>query len=128
MSRAKERSSFSCRYHMSGKTKLFAPGFDHAGISMQSVIEKRLFKTSCKMPYDLGRTKFLETVMDWKTECGAISCRDLSQKPLPSPSSIVPSATTIPLCLTVTVSPHWTVTTFAAAPLVPMKPTPIPLL
>jgi len=53
---------------MLGKTTLFIPGFDHAGISTQSVVEKRLFKTG-QTRHDLGRTKFVETVMDWKNEC-----------------------------------------------------------
>ncbi|KAL0066865.1 valine--tRNA ligase [Marasmius tenuissimus] len=53
---------------MLGKTTLFAPGFDHAGISTQSVVEKRLFKTSGKTRHDLGRERFLETVMDWKND------------------------------------------------------------
>lgn len=56
------------RNRMLGKTSLFIPGFDHAGISTQSVVEKRLFKTSGKTRHDLGREKFLETVMDWKNE------------------------------------------------------------
>lgn len=53
---------------MLGKKTLFAPGFDHAGISTQSVVEKRLFKTTGKTRHDLGRERFLETVMDWKNE------------------------------------------------------------
>ncbi|THV07564.1 hypothetical protein K435DRAFT_959639 [Dendrothele bispora CBS 962.96] len=53
---------------MLGKTTLFSPGFDHAGISTQSVVEKRLFKTTGKTRHDLGREKFLETVMDWKND------------------------------------------------------------
>ncbi|TFK37032.1 tRNA synthetases class I-domain-containing protein [Crucibulum laeve] len=53
---------------MLGKTTLFAPGFDHAGISTQSVVEKRLYKTEGKTRHDLGREKFLETVMDWKND------------------------------------------------------------
>lgn len=53
---------------MLGKTTLLVPGYDHAGISTQSVVEKRLFKTSGKTRHDLGREKFLETVMDWKNE------------------------------------------------------------
>ena len=53
---------------MLGKTVLFAPGFDHAGISTQSVVEKRLYKTEGKTRHDLGRERFLETVMDWKNE------------------------------------------------------------
>ena len=53
---------------MLGKTTLFVPGFDHAGISTQSVVEKRLYKTEGKTRHDLGRERFLETVMDWKNE------------------------------------------------------------
>ena len=40
----------------------------HAGISTQSVAEKRLFKTQGKTRHDFGRERFLETVMDWKNE------------------------------------------------------------
>ena len=53
---------------MLGKTTLFAPGFDHAGISTQSVVEKRLYKAEGKTRHDLGREKFLETVSKWKDE------------------------------------------------------------
>jgi valyl-tRNA synthetase len=60
---------------MLGKTTLFVPGFDHAGISTQSVVEKRLFKTSNKTRHDLGREKFLETVLDWKNESVFVFCR-----------------------------------------------------
>ncbi|KAF8063543.1 tRNA synthetases class I-domain-containing protein [Lyophyllum atratum] len=53
---------------MLGKETLFAPGFDHAGISTQSVVEKRLYKTSGKTRHDLGREDFVETVRQWKDE------------------------------------------------------------
>ncbi|KAF8638127.1 hypothetical protein AX17_002426 [Amanita inopinata Kibby_2008] len=53
---------------MLGKTVLFAPGFDHAGISTQSVVEKRLYKLHGQTRHDLGRESFLETVMDWKND------------------------------------------------------------
>ncbi|KAF4622017.1 hypothetical protein D9613_009170 [Agrocybe pediades] len=53
---------------MLGKRTLFVPGFDHAGISTQSVVEKRLLKATGKTRHDLGREKFLETVMDWKND------------------------------------------------------------
>jgi valyl-tRNA synthetase len=62
------RDSFSARNRMLGNKTLFVPGFDHAGISTQSVVEKRLFKSQGKTRHDLGREKFLETVMDWKNE------------------------------------------------------------
>ncbi|KAF7969993.1 hypothetical protein HWV62_25422 [Athelia sp. TMB] len=53
---------------MLGKTTLFVPGFDHAGISTQSVVEKRLFKSTGQTRHDLGREKFIETVYDWKND------------------------------------------------------------
>ncbi|KAJ6547205.1 tRNA synthetases class I-domain-containing protein [Mycena capillaripes] len=53
---------------MLGKTTLFAPGFDHAGISTQSVVENRIYKSLGQTRHDLGREKFLETVMDWKND------------------------------------------------------------
>lgn len=53
---------------MLGKTTLFVPGFDHAGISTQSVVEKRLYKSSGKTRHDLGREKLLDTVWEWKNE------------------------------------------------------------
>ena len=52
---------------MLGKTTLFVPGFDHAGISTQSVVEKRLFKTGVTR-HDLGREAFVEKVWEWKNE------------------------------------------------------------
>jgi hypothetical protein len=55
---------------MLGKTTLFVPGMDHAGISTQTVVEKRLYKTMGKTRHDIGRERFLETVLDWKNEYG----------------------------------------------------------
>jgi valyl-tRNA synthetase len=54
------------RNRMKGKTVLFNPGFDHAGISTQSVVENRLLKTEGKSRHDYGREKFLEKVWEWK--------------------------------------------------------------
>lgn len=53
---------------MRGFTTLFVPGFDHAGISTQSVVEKRLAKTQGLTRHDLGREKFLEQCYTWKEE------------------------------------------------------------
>ncbi|EKM51310.1 uncharacterized protein PHACADRAFT_263357 [Phanerochaete carnosa HHB-10118-sp] len=53
---------------MLGKTALFVPGFDHAGISTQSVVENRLWKSSGKSRHDLGREEFLKTVWEWKED------------------------------------------------------------
>lgn len=69
------------RNRMLGKTTLFVPGYDHAGISTQSVVEKRLFKSSGRTRHDLGREKFLDTVWAWKDECVVIinpfGCSDM---------------------------------------------------
>ncbi|RCH89255.1 AP-1 adaptor complex sigma subunit Aps1, partial [Rhizopus stolonifer] len=51
---------------MLGKTVLFNPGTDHAGISCQSVVEKMLWKESKTTRHDLGREKFVEKVWEWK--------------------------------------------------------------
>ena len=57
------------RYHrMRGFSCLYLPGCDHAGIATQSVVEKRLFKSTGKTRHDLGRTAFLEKVWEWKNE------------------------------------------------------------
>ncbi|PWY98270.1 putative VAS1-valyl-tRNA synthetase [Testicularia cyperi] len=57
------------RWHrMKGYRTLFNPGYDHAGIATQSVVEKRLAKTEGKSRYDYGREKFLEKVFEWKDD------------------------------------------------------------
>jgi valyl-tRNA synthetase len=53
---------------MLGKTVVWVPGFDHAGISTQLVVENRLLKTTGESRHDLGREKFLERVWMWKEE------------------------------------------------------------
>lgn len=53
---------------MLGKTVLFLPGCDHAGIATQSVVEKMLWRRQQKTRHDLGREKFLDLVWEWKQE------------------------------------------------------------
>ncbi|RDL36863.1 Valyl-tRNA synthetase-like protein [Venustampulla echinocandica] len=53
---------------MQGKTTLWLPGCDHAGISTQSVVENMLWRREQKTRHDLGRTEFVKTVWDWKNE------------------------------------------------------------
>ncbi|SPO32571.1 probable VAS1 - valyl-tRNA synthetase [Ustilago trichophora] len=55
-------------YRMNGYRTLFNPGYDHAGIATQSVVEKRLAKTEGKSRYDYGREAFLEKVFEWKDD------------------------------------------------------------
>lgn len=57
------------RYNrMKGKTVLYIPGFDHAGIATQSVVEKQIWKTEKKTRHDFGREKFVGKVWDWKDQ------------------------------------------------------------
>ncbi|CAN6601249.1 hypothetical protein TRVA0_001S10088 [Trichomonascus vanleenenianus] len=57
------------RYNrMKGNTTLFLPGFDHAGISTQSVVEKMIWNKEKKTRHDYGREKFVEKVWEWKED------------------------------------------------------------
>lgn len=57
------------RWHrMKGKTTLWNPGCDHAGIATQVVVEKKIWREEGKTRHDLGREKFIEKVWDWKNE------------------------------------------------------------
>ena len=54
------------RYRMLGKTVLFNPGIDHAGISTQSVVEKKLWVERKQTRHDLGREAFVNEIWKWK--------------------------------------------------------------
>ena len=51
---------------MRGLTTLWLPGCDHAGISTQSVVEKMIMRQEGKTRQDLGRTKLVERIWEWK--------------------------------------------------------------
>lgn len=58
------------RYHrMQGDNTLWQVGTDHAGISTQMVVERRLAQAGVKKQ-DLGRDKFIEEVWRWKEQSG----------------------------------------------------------
>jgi len=54
---------------MSGKSALWMPGMDHAGIATQNVVE-RLLKQEGKVKDDLGREAFVNRVWEWKEHSG----------------------------------------------------------
>lgn len=55
------------RWHrMQGKTVLYVPGCDHAGIATQVVVEKKLMKERKVTRHQLGREAFIDEVMKWK--------------------------------------------------------------
>lgn len=56
---------------MEGRSALWIPGTDHAGIATQNVVEKNLRKEGV-FRHELGREKFLEKVWEWKEKYGNI--------------------------------------------------------
>ncbi len=58
------------RWHrMRGEATLWQPGTDHAGIATQMVVERQLEGQGVSR-HDIGRTKFLEKVWEWKEQSG----------------------------------------------------------
>ncbi len=56
------------RYNrMNGAPTLWVPGTDHAGIATQNVVERKLAEQGVSR-HDLGRTRFVQEVWDWKDE------------------------------------------------------------
>lgn len=59
------------RWHrMLGHETLWCPGFDHAGIATQVVVEKKLKREQNKTRHDLGREAFVKEIWKWKEEKG----------------------------------------------------------
>lgn len=54
------------RKRMQGYTVLWVPGYDHAGIATQAVVEQRLLKTEGHSRHHYGREEFLKRVWQWK--------------------------------------------------------------
>ena len=61
---------------MRGKSTLWQPGTDHAGIATQMVVERRL-EAQGKTRHDLGRQAFINQVWEWKSESGGSITRQL---------------------------------------------------
>jgi valyl-tRNA synthetase len=69
-----------CRFErMQGRDVLWQPGTDHAGIATQMVVERQLMERQQSGRRDLGRTKFLERVWQWKAESGGIIVNQLKR-------------------------------------------------
>jgi valyl-tRNA synthetase len=64
------------RARLEGKSALWIPGTDHAGIATQTVVERELRKQKLHRR-DLGRDKFLEKVWSWRHEKGGIILEQL---------------------------------------------------
>jgi valyl-tRNA synthetase len=64
------------RARLEGKSALWLPGTDHAGIATQTVVERELRKQK-KTRHDFGREKFVEKVWEWRHEKGGIILEQL---------------------------------------------------
>jgi valyl-tRNA synthetase len=64
------------RARLEGKSAVWIPGLDHAGIATQTVVERELRKEK-KTRRDLGREAFVERVWDWRREKGGIILEQL---------------------------------------------------
>lgn len=51
---------------MRGFPVVWIPGFDHAGIATQAVVEKNLYKTKNLKRSDISKEEFLSLVNNWK--------------------------------------------------------------
>src|SRR5579872_2123903 len=58
---------------MKGKTALWLPGTDHAGIATQMMVERQLAAAGNMGRRDMGREAFVERVWEWKAESGGRS-------------------------------------------------------
>lgn len=60
-----------CRWNrMNGKSVLWIPGIDHAGIATQDIVEKRLIIEEGKTRHDYTREEFINKIWDWKNKYG----------------------------------------------------------
>src|SRR5688572_27566784 len=64
------------RARLEGKSALWLPGTDHAGIATQTVVEREMRKEK-KTRHDFGREKFLDQVWEWRNEKGGIILEQL---------------------------------------------------
>ncbi len=68
-----------CRFErMRGKSVLWQPGMDHAGIATQMVVERQMMERQEKRT-DLTREEFVERVWQWKEESGGTILHQLKR-------------------------------------------------
>src|SRR4051812_1244922 len=64
------------RARLEGKSALWLPGTDHAGIATQTVVERQVRKEK-KTRHDFGREKFIAKIWEWREEKGGIILEQL---------------------------------------------------
>ena len=66
------------RFHrMRGKSVLWLPGTDHAGIATQMVVERQLAAAGNMGRRELGRDAFVKRIWEWKAESGGAITQQL---------------------------------------------------
>jgi valyl-tRNA synthetase len=65
---------------MQGYNALWLPGTDHAGISTQIVVERRLWEKEKLTKYDLGREEFERRIWEWKEHAGGTIQRQIRKE------------------------------------------------
>ncbi len=69
-----------CRFErMRGKSVLWQPGTDHAGIATQMVVERQLMEKQEPSRREMGRDKFVERVWKWRHESGGAIINQLKR-------------------------------------------------
>ncbi len=66
------------RMKMMGKSVMWLPGIDHAGIATQMVVERELLTKGIRKE-EIGREKFVEEVWKWKKQCREIILKQLKR-------------------------------------------------
>ena len=64
---------------MQGKSALWMPGTDHAGIATQAVVERRIRDAEKKTRHDLGRDELVRRIWQWKDQYEARILNQLRQ-------------------------------------------------
>uniref|UniRef100_A0A8R1I9W4 valine--tRNA ligase n=1 Tax=Caenorhabditis japonica TaxID=281687 RepID=A0A8R1I9W4_CAEJA len=69
-----------CRHQRcQGNRAEWIPGFDHAGIATQAVVEKMLLKTTGKRRQDMSREEFIQECQKWSEKCSTEIRQQLSR-------------------------------------------------
>ena len=66
------------QHRMRGFNTLWQPGYDHAGIATQAVVEKELRKEGTSRQ-EIGREAFVERVWEWRRQYGAAIIQQYKQ-------------------------------------------------
>lgn len=70
---------FIRRARLEGKSVLWQPGTDHAGIATQTKVEKQLRASTGESKYDLGREAFVKKIWDFRDESGGVILNQLQK-------------------------------------------------